>query len=256
MGNKHRLPLPLLALLAGGITTPVWADSINVGVSFAIPPYVIQQNNTGLELEILKHALARRGHMTVVHYRPLARTFRELKEGQLDGIINTQPHMLDGVFYSEPVIRFHNCVFTLASRGLSISSMSDLKDKSVVAFQQASRLLGDSFGNSIAKQESYSEIAAQRHQIHLLFKGRTDAIILERSIFGYYRKQEVDAGFKDAQVDVDEHCIFPPLDYRFAFRSEQIRDDFNAGFREISEDGTLDALRLKYRDMLALPDDE
>ncbi len=199
----------------------MWADSINVGVSFAIPPYVIQQNNSGLELEILKHALARRGHMTVVHYRPLARTFRELKEGQLDGIINTQPHMLD-----------------------------------VVAFQQASRLLGDSFGNSIAKQESYSEIAAQRHQIHLLFKGRTDAIILERSIFGYYRKQEVDAGFKDALVDVDEHCIFPPLDYRFAFRSEQIRDDFNAGLREISEDGTLDALRLKYRDMLALPDDE
>ncbi|WP_372871169.1 substrate-binding periplasmic protein [Shewanella sp.] len=253
MSNKHRLPLPLFALLAGGISMSASADSINMGVSFAIPPYVIQQNNSGLELEILKHALARRGHMTVVHYLPLARTFRELKEGQLDGIINTQPHMLDGVYYSDEVIRFHNCVFTLASRDLSITSLADLKGKSVVAFQKASKLLGTEFGTIVAQQPSYNEVATQKQQLFLLFKGRVDAIILERSIFGYYRKQEVDDGFKAALAQVKEHCIFPPTDYRFAFRSEQIRDDFNAGLKEITDDGTLHALQLKYRDMMELP---
>ncbi|MBT1443721.1 transporter substrate-binding domain-containing protein [Shewanella sp. JM162201] len=254
MTRKLHLINTLIAANLSILIQPAAADTLDIGVSFAIPPYVIQANSSGLELDILTEALARSGHRATIHYQPLARTFRELQDGKLDGIINTQPHILDGVYYSEVVIRFQNCAFSLSGRKLSISSIADLKDKSVVAFQQAGRLLGDEF-KPIAAQESYSEIAAQRNQVHVLFKGRTDVIIMERSIFGYYRKQEINSGFFDAQAPVDEHCIFPPTDYRFAFRSEKIRDDFNRGLRDISEDGTLDAIRSKYRDMLALPEE-
>lgn len=108
MKNKSNLVTSLF-LASLGATTQVSAETVNVGVSFAIPPYVIQQENSGLELDILRQALARRGHYAVIHYMPLSRTFRELKDGKLDGIINTKENMLEGVFYSDEVIRFHNC---------------------------------------------------------------------------------------------------------------------------------------------------
>ncbi|MCL2920188.1 substrate-binding periplasmic protein [Shewanella litorisediminis] len=249
MKNKSTF-FKTLFLASLGASSQVSAETVNVGVSFAIPPYVIQQENSGLELDILRQALARRGHYAVIHYMPLSRTFREIKEGKLDGIINTKEHMLDGVFYSDEVIRFHNCVISLASRNLEINSIHDLKGMSVVAFQQAGRILGEEFGMTVAKSPSYSEIAAQRHQIHLLFKGRTDVIVMEKNIFAYYRKKELEAGFLEAGLDVREACIFEPTAYRFAFRSVRIRDDFNAGLNSMREDGTLKAILQKYSTMM------
>ncbi|QYK04544.1 substrate-binding periplasmic protein [Shewanella zhangzhouensis] len=251
MKNKSSL-FKTLFLASLGATTQVSAETVNVGVSFAIPPYVIQQENGGLELDILRQALARRGHYAVIHYMPLSRTFRELKDGKLDGIINTKEHMLDGVFYSDEVIRFHNCVISLESRNLEINSINDLKDLSVVAFQQAARILGTEFGLTVAKSPSYSEIAAQRHQIHLLFKGRTDVIVMEKNIFAYYRKKELEAGFLEARLDVREACIFEPTGYRFAFRSARIRDDFNEGLSSMREDGTLAAILQKYSALMTM----
>lgn len=255
MKNKSNLVTSLF-LASLGATTQVSAETVNVGVSFAIPPYVIQQENSGLELDILRQALARRGHYAVIHYMPLSRTFRELKDGKLDGIINTKENMLEGVFYSDEVIRFHNCVISLASRNLDINTIGDLKGMSVVAFQQASRILGEEFGRTVAKSPSYSEIAAQRHQIHMLFKGRTDVIVMEKSIFAYYRKKELEAGFTEAGLEVREACIFEPTAYRFAFRSARIRDDFNQGLSSIREDGTLAAILQKYKAMMTVEPEE
>jgi polar amino acid transport system substrate-binding protein len=42
------------------------ADEVKVGVSFSIPPYVIQETNSGLELDILRSALAVKGHSAII----------------------------------------------------------------------------------------------------------------------------------------------------------------------------------------------
>ena len=123
----------------------------------------ILETNSGIELELLKSALAVKGHSVNIQYLPLARTFHALKEGELDGIINTKQNMLDGVFYSDVVIRFQNCAISLKDKHFNIEIVSDLQDKSIVAFQRASMILGKDFTNMAALNSQYREQAKQIH---------------------------------------------------------------------------------------------
>jgi polar amino acid transport system substrate-binding protein len=42
--------------------------------------------------------------------------------------------MLEGVFYSDIVIRFQNCAISLKDNNFNIEKMEDMQNKSIVAF--------------------------------------------------------------------------------------------------------------------------
>ena len=68
---------------------------------------------------------------------------------------------------------------------------------------------------------------------------------MDKNIFKYYLKQAYLEGKlteKDLKQQAICHQIFPPTEYKFAFLSEQIRDDFNAGLKQITQDGSLVAI--------------
>lgn len=231
------------------------AEELKIGVSLSIPPYVIQESNSGLELELLYQALAVKGHTANIEYLPLARTFHELKEGKLDGIINVKEGMVDKVFYSNVAIRYQNCAISLEKNHFNINNIKDLADKKIVAFQRASSLLGDEFSQMIKSNPSYQEQARQIQQVYMLMKHRADVVVMDKNIFSYYLRQALIEG-KLTEVEAKQvaicHRIFQPTEYKFAFLSEQIRDDFNLGLKQISEDGTLSALQEKYRRLMSL----
>ncbi|WP_228290861.1 substrate-binding periplasmic protein [Shewanella cyperi] len=244
-----------LALSLGLMLSGTHADELTIGVSFSIPPYVIQENNTGLELELLNMALAASGHRVNITYLPLARTFHELREGKLDGIINVHEGMVDKVFYSDVAIVFQNCAISLAKNQLKIDSIRDLKDKRIVAFQRASVLLGPEFSQVVTANDEYSEVARQQLQVYMLMKDRVDAVVMDRHIFNYYRKQALLQNALNAaelQQSLVYHEIFPPTEYRFAFQSERIRDDFNRGLKQLKSDGSWQQLHEKYQDDMTL----
>lgn len=233
----------------------VQAAELKIGVSLSIPPYVIQESNSGLELELLYQALAVKGHTANIEYLPLARTFHELKEGKLDGIINVKEGMIENVFYSTVAIRYQNCAISLEKNHFSINSINDLNDKTVVAFQRAASLLGDELTQMIKTNPSYQEQARQIQQVYMLMKHRADVVLMDKNIFTYYLRQAfIEGKLTDAESKQVAIChrIFPPTEYKFAFLSEQIRDDFNLGLQQITEDGTLSALHEKYRQLMSL----
>lgn len=114
--------LCLALLMFGGHLA---AEPLRVGVSFAIPPYVISHEDRGIELDLMREAFAGSPHELQVVYLPLERTFRMLEEGKLDAIINVKPGMLESAYLSQPVITFHNRVFTLAPT--AVHTMKDLQ---------------------------------------------------------------------------------------------------------------------------------
>ena len=237
------------------LSTPLASAELKVGVSFSIPPYVIQENGTGLEIEILQRALAAKGHIADIHYLPLARTFSELTKGKLDAIINTKAGVTEGVFYSDVVISFQNCAISLEKNHFNIKTIADLREKDVVAFQRASLLLGEEFGAMAKENPNYREQAKQLLQVYMLFKERTDVVVMDQKIFSYYLKQAYLEGKvtkKELQKQAICSPVFPPTDYQFAFLNAQIRDDFNAGLAQIRTDGTLHALQAKYERMMSL----
>lgn len=67
--------------MAAVLLMPVWlgvllgsssarADKISVVIGLALPPYVIAERDTGMELEIVREALALEGHTLVPSYVP------------------------------------------------------------------------------------------------------------------------------------------------------------------------------------------
>ncbi|EGM71633.1 substrate-binding periplasmic protein [Shewanella sp. HN-41] len=231
------------------------ATELKIGVSLSIPPYVIQETNSGLELELLHQALAVKGHNASIQYLPFARTFHELKEGKLDGIINIKEGMIDKVFYSDVAITYQNCAITLENKNFKINNIDDLHHLKVVAFQRASFLLGEEFTRMAKANSSYQEQARQIQQVYMLMKHRADVVVMDKNIFKYYLKQAyLEGKLTEKEIKQVAICnkIFPPTEYRFAFLDAHIRDDFNVGLKQITGDGTLAALQEKYQRLLSL----
>lgn len=252
VARRNRYKLMGLLILCGAQLGQ--AAEIKIGVSLSIPPYIIQATNSGIELELLNQALAVKGHTASIHYLPLARTFHELREGKLDGIINIKEGMINNVFYSNVAITYQNCAISLESNQFNINSINDLNNKQVVAFQRASSLLGEEFANMVKTNSGYQEQARQVQQVYMLMKRRADVVVMDKNIFKYYLKQAYLEGKlteKDLKQQAICHQIFPPTEYKFAFLSEQIRDDFNAGLKQITQDGSLVALQEKYRRLMS-----
>ncbi len=231
-----------------------------IGTGDAIPPYFIAENNSGMEMEILQEALRISNYEVIPKYLPLARTFIEFENGILDGVTNVKEGTVKRGLLSDTVIRFHNCAVSLEKNNFPIIlPLQYLTDKRVAAFQRASDLLGEEFGEMTKKNSKYREIANQMVQINLLFTGRTDFIVMDRNIFAYYRKKaekEVESGHKPKMVDVKQmviyHEIFPPTDYCFAFQKKSVRDAFNLGLKTIRDNGTYAGIVKKYADMMVV----
>ncbi len=250
--------LGVILLLAAGIFFPgqFFAKQLSIGISFSIPPYVIKDAGTGLELEILREAFKVKGYTVTPVFLPLARTFMHFNQGKTDGVLNVKEGFVDG-FYSDEVINFQNCAISLKDNNFNIDTIEDLADKRIVAFQMASKILGTEFGTMAEQNKDYLEIADQSIQLNLLFKERTDVVVMDKRIFNYFKIRAVEAleqgklaffQHKDElQKKVQYHCIFPPSRYKFAFITEQIRDDFNLGLRSIKKNGVYDAIFEKYK---------
>ena len=237
----------LLCLILLVFAAPLIAKPLRVGVSFAIPPYVITHEDRGIELDLMREAFAGSSHEPEFIYLPLERTFRMLEEGKLDAIINVRPGMLSRAHLSQAVITFHNRVFTLDKT--AFKSMRDLQTLRVSAFQRARQILGKEFAGIVDQNPHYEEVARQEGQVQKLLLGRTDAVILEQRIFYYYMAQLLgqEEGGERYQADrIRQHDLFPPTRYHFAFRQAARQQWFDRQLSKMKEDGRYEQIFADY----------
>lgn len=226
--------------------------TLNIGVSFAIPPWVITDNDSGIELEILKEAFSSAGYKVKPNYLSFSLAYSLFEAGKLDGVVNAKENILKSGFYSDPVVTFQNVAISLNNNEFPENiDISFLQDKSIIAFQKASLLLGDEFKKMTEKNSMYQEVAKQSLQINLLMIRNIDFIIMDKSIFGYYWQQaQNDPNLVRAKSKLDRpvrfHYLFEPTDYRFAFRTAKIRDDFNTGLAILKNNGRYDEIIKRY----------
>ena len=231
----------------------VFADEITMGVGFALPPYVIQESSSGIEIDILREAFAVKGHTVKFEYLPNVRTLLFFEAGKLDGTINVKKGTMLTGYYSDDVITFQNVAVSLKENNLSIEKILDLADNRfrVLAFQNASKVLGDEFSKVAEKNIFYKEIADQSIHSLLLLKGRVDVLVSDRRILFYHlmkARMSNKLNPEEQQLKLRMHDIFPPTKYQFVFKSEKIRDDFNEGLKVIRENGAYEAIIKRYQD--------
>ncbi len=236
--------------------------TLNIGVSFAIPPWVIAETDSGIELDILKQAFLVTGYQVAPNYLSFALSYSLFEAGKLDGVLNAKESSFKAGFFSEPVVTFQNVAISLQENNYPENiDIEFLKDKSVVAFQKASILLGNEFNKMTQKNMMYQEVAKQSLQINLLMIRNIDFIILDKSIFGYYWQQaQNDPNLLRAKSKLNRrvrfHYLFEPNNYRFVFNSEKVRDDFNLGLETIKQNGLYDQILTRYAHLTDLYSNE
>ena len=221
-------------------------DDIKVAIGLALPPYIIAEENKGMEYEIVKEALEIVGYRLVPEYYPFARVLKSMDEKTVDAAMTTNEQSgLKDVFYSNSHITYQNAAITLKKNDFSINNVEDLSKFSIIAFQNATLYLGDDFKKMAENNSGYKELAKQENQVAMLYKERTQVFVGDINIFNYYSKI---TQMVDTNVPIAIHQIFPKTNYKVAFQDKAICEKFNQGLKQLKESGRYDEIIKKYVD--------
>ncbi len=236
-----------LLLLCLFISAFSHADNfIELTAGLSKPPFVIENDmqNLGIQLDLIKAIFAEENQAVRFLHVPLARSFTSVDKWHSDGTITLpSDYRHESVFISEFYISYRNVIVTLKEDDLSINTLADLKGKKIIAFQTAKKFLGAEFVNAIKAAEDYREVADQMRQIKMLFAKRTQALVLDISIFKYFLHNHSDSRYaRPYKV----HWLFAPRTYSAGFKSKLHCEQFNRGLKEIKANGKYQQILDKY----------
>lgn len=219
-------------------------SQIDIIAGFPKPPFIIEENSTGIELDLFYAAFAKENKEINFIHVPFGRTVTAFQRLNVDGIITVLPdYKHPNLFISQPYITYQNVAVSLFENQLDIGDIKSLSGKSMVAFQNAKKYLGEEYKNIIKSSMDYREIADQMKQIEMLFLRRTEVIILDINIFRYFLKSHSTGHYSQA---FKIHYIFNERPYSAAFKSKSNRDLFDQGINMIKAQGKYQAIMDKY----------
>ncbi|PTS83854.1 amino acid ABC transporter substrate-binding protein [Pseudomonas sp. HMWF032] len=232
----------VLGLLLCSLT--VSAHNLRIGFGTHKPPYIFEDEDRGLEHDIVMSAARHGGLQPTAYYAPLERLNMMLRKGQLDAIAATNELNGGDIVYSHSYIRYHNVAVALRSRNLEIQQISDLARYSVNAFQRARFLLGAEFQRMAQANPRYREEAFQIARNRMLYSGRVDVVVTDMRILRYFNREVY------TQVDVTQPLtlfpIFAANDYKLGCREWALCERFNLGLAELRKTGEYAQIEGRY----------
>lgn len=219
------------------------SEQLDVVVGWDKPPYVMSADHTGFELELTRAILKELGHELSPIYVPFGRTARLLKDNAVDiALTLNKAHKVSADILSDPYVVYQNVAVTREDRNIKVNGLASLRGKSIIAFQTAKNVLGKEYGNTLASQPNYLEMARQDRQVNMLMLGSVDAVIMDRNIFSYLKARN-DAYSNDA---VTIHELFPVSAYCAGIPNPELRAQFNATLNKFIENGRYQALLTRF----------
>ncbi|MBC3884141.1 substrate-binding periplasmic protein [Undibacterium griseum] len=210
----------------------------------SIPPYVLDGPRQGIACDLIAQALATQGVQTQFIRSNNKRMEIDVRSGNADAGFAGIPAGTPNVFFSDPVLEFENVAVTLSDQHWSLRTLSDLADKRVIAFRNATGILGPEFAAVIKTSPSYFEAGEQRSQIPMLDAGRGDVIVLDKRTFLYFAILQY--GVQQARERYQIHRLFRPVPRALAFHRKEQRDLFNKGLKTIRENGSYALILRSY----------
>jgi len=240
--HRHYLTFLLVILLLW--SRAGFAAPLLVGFGTHKPPYVFEDEDSGLDYELVEAAMAQAGLEMKPHYAPLERLHRMLQHQELDAMATTNQTSGVSAHYSYIYIEYQNIAVTLKHRNITLDTVGDLAGYSISAFQRARFVLGPEFTTMTAKNPRYREEARQITRNLLLYAGRVDVMIGDRRIIRAFNSEIADR--VDVSQPVTEHSLFPPTGYRVGFADAALRDRFDKGLDAIRANGQYRAITRRY----------
>jgi polar amino acid transport system substrate-binding protein len=231
-------------LLILPVISSATADTLQVAVSWAKPPYIIPKTHSGFEIELIADVFKDLTHDVNFIYMPYDRTIEMLQRKQTD--VTLTLNNLSGIspkYLSDVYVFYQNVAVSLKSKNLPIQHIQDLSKHSVVGFQSASDVLGKEFAGAIENNNLYIEIADQRRQVELLFNEQVDVIIIDVNVFHYL---SLDLTGIDQFEMVTVHSFFAQNHYSAGFKDMTLKNQFNQSLAKYKSSGRYNILKAKY----------
>ncbi|MCL1142201.1 substrate-binding periplasmic protein [Shewanella gaetbuli] len=207
-------------------------------------PYIYQHDQSGLELDIIRAALADQGIEVEFQFSSRNRQVLHFERNKADAIMTINEYSGVSGYLSDSYISYHNMAITLAKNDIQFSNISDLQHYSVVAFLNAVKVLGEDFKKMAASNDAYLEVSPQEKQNKMLYMNRVQVVIADRYIFQDLNK------LITRDVDVTErlhfHKLFNGPDYYLSFHDLALKNAFNAGLKNIRANGIYQQIEQQY----------
>ena len=237
-----------MLMLAYAWATLANASVVTMAFGEKIPPFCFPETDSGIELEVMRAALAFRGHILKPRYYSFARIPIEFKAGAVDAAMTDLGEDMTawGGHYGDPAVFYDNVFISLKERNLVLKKPEDLRGLKVISFVGAAKRY-PGWLDEVRKDGRYFEQNNQELQVLTLNRGRYDVVLSDRNIFKYFTLQlKLNKDFHPKPVVEQSFVNFNPMDYRPVFRDAKIRDDFNAGLKRLKESGKFNAIYQKY----------
>jgi len=223
-----------------------FAKDVVVAFSPYKPPYVIDKEGRGLEIDIVREALALEGLTLKIDFFDRRHLRSAIKFDRVDAAAGLQLAG-DGLYYSNVYISFQNTIISRSEDSIKLNSISDLKGHKFAAWRGAHQTLGKAFNDvsENGKSPSYLEYDNQLIQNKMLWSHRIDLLIIDRFVFNWYR-QRLSKSF----VTTDKVTFHPLLPkktrYSVGFKVKELQEKFNRGLSKLKQSGRYDELRAEY----------
>lgn len=229
-------------------------QTVTIGCSLSVPPFIIHQNNRGITLDLLRQSLAYEGIRLQLQYASNEDNVRAFNAGEIDGLCIGNPDTSPaGHFSTLPLVTFHNVAISLFRNYISLNSIDDLSRYRVQGFSMARHFLPAGYASAVESSPHYEEQPDQAEQVRALFSGTTDVIVMERTTFRYFLSQlrRQDPANLSTHQAYRMAELFTPTTYHAAFRSADLRDRFDRGFRQLTDSGEAAQISSSYETLLA-----
>lgn len=199
------------------------------------PPYIFGREDKGIDYDVVKSALALKGHTLRALHSPNSRGMKELQLGKVNGFVGIAAGTDRRLFYSEPYAYYNNVIIAKKKRNIKLEKLEDLKNYKFVAFQGAKYFLGNRYEKVVSSVDRKTEIASQNDQNRLFWMDKIDVIILDLSVFKWYRKNlKVDTSDEVVVYDKLLDASIPGVNGRVVgFVDKKLRDEFNDGLLQL-----------------------
>ena len=208
------------------------------------PPYVISHQDSGYEVDLVRQVLATANHRISMLHVPYGRTYETMKQENAD--IALTLNAKSGVppeILSQPYITYQNVAISLKKNNIKLNKLSDFRLFSVIAFQSASKVLGNDFASAVKENLLYIELPEQRRQVEMLLVGSVDVVVMDVNIFNYYSR--VIKG-ENQMDDVNVYALFPPTHYSAVISDPELRATFDRAMANFKLSEQYRQLRQQY----------
>jgi polar amino acid transport system substrate-binding protein len=235
---------------------PALAGELAVAFNLDKPPYAFSDTGggtpAGIEIDLMRAVLGRAGYAVQVRAVSKNRLLLSVANREVDVAATVQGSDDSQVYFSDDLVEFSNVVISRKSSELKIDRLEDLDKVRFVIWNRGWGDLGPVFESKYKPdargrfRPNYYQSTTQDMQARVFWLGRVDAIVIDRVIFAWYKREL--SSTLDVQDELVIHNIFKSGTwFKAAFHDRAVRDRFNAALRSMKGDGSYQRILDKYK---------